>query len=241
MKLIPSGKRLASQDQTTYTSAESIVITEMPLDEFRKKHPVECSELMHRMSIYSFEKIKLKVCGINILKVYVIGNRRYYYCLIDDNINTIARDNVWSKKARSKDVKRYLLTVALCEPVIIDWPSRPIAQTMNDVALLGSATQQDDRLSDYMDYVVEIKDRCAYLGLISMERGRAIKALITIFLYSIGKLPNIDTTRIVVPAQDADFLHALSVLGFTIQEERGGCYDLVKSITCLLLFLQFCI
>lgn len=237
MKIIPSGKRLTSQDQTTYTSAEGVVITEMPLSEFKNKHPAECRDLMRKTGIRSFESIKLKVCGVKVLKIYVVGNRRYYYYLADADVNTIMRDDIWGKKKISKDVKHYILTVALCDPIIIDWP-RPIAQTMNDVALVGNTLQQDTRLADYMDYSVEIKDRCAYFGLISMEKEKAIKDLIAIFLYSIGKFPDIDRTRIVVPAKDTDFLYALSVLGFTIEEERGGCYDLVKSIICLLLFLQ---
>lgn len=185
----------------------------MPIEEFRKKHHSEYEELLMCLGLSSLDRMMLKVCGIKSLKIYSICGRRYYCCLTYTSVKPIVKLEVFGNKPREKGTECYILTVALCDHLI---------------SYESLKKDYDDLSHEHLEYTLLIKDRKVWFGLVTMEKEKFEVHLIAIFLYTVGRLIDVDAISVLVPTSDTVFLEALKASGYTIVNERTGCYNVTK-------------
>ncbi|MVT07714.1 hypothetical protein [Chitinophaga tropicalis] len=125
----------------------------------------------------------------------------------------MVNEEIFQRIPEDKSSERYLLTIGTCYQ----------SESYDDYQ-----RQKDLSFTEHIEYAVLIKNKKALFRLVSMEMNQLSKSLITIFLYTIGGIVNIEASCICVPARDTIFLDALKRSGYEIGEQSSGCYNVVK-------------
>lgn len=186
---------------------------EITVSHLRARYPRSYCDLLQMLGVRAYNTKSLKLAGIRSVQVFTVKRRRYYCFTVGLEANPYGSVN-HNRSQSDKYDDSYVLTIA--------------SSGMTEEYIAGSATGSLE--IERLEYEVYIKNRKAEFANNTGSGGPASKAMTTLFIYSLGKLIDVDVTSIRVLKEDVAFLAELQAIGFGITGMELGCITVTKNI-----------
>ena len=186
---------------------------EITISHLRSRYPRSYYDLLQMLDVKAYNAKSLKLAGIRYVQVFA-GKKNRYYCFTMGMESSPYGSVSYDLSTHDKYDDCYVLTIASSGMI------------QESLSVSGAGSLEIEKL----EYEVYVKDRKAEFANNTGNSSPASKTMISLFIYALRKLIDIDVTSIRVFKEDLAFIEKLQAIGFEITDKESGCITLTKDI-----------
>ena len=187
---------------------------EITISHFKSRYPRSYYDLLQLLDIRAYNTKSLRLAGIRCVQIFAGKKKRYYRFVAGIESSLFGSVN-FDLSAVDRYDDCYVLTIASSGMVLEGSSGSSGAQALE---------------VEKIEYEVYVRNRRAYFANNTGNSGPTSKPMISLFIYSLSKLIDIDVICIRVFQEDLALINELQAIGFEIKDTEPGCITVMKSI-----------